>query len=249
MRVALVSDAHGNAVGLEAVLADLRRDPVDAIVCLGDVAQGGPQPAECIDLVRSLEVPVVLGNADAFLLDADAGREVATDRQLEVREWSLACLGPERLDVIRTFVPTVEVELGDGRRLLAFHGSPASFDDVLLPHLPDDELRGLLGDVRHALLAGGHVHLQWLRRFGDSLFVNPGSAGLGYDHEQPEDDFRLDPFAAYAVAAVEGGRIEIAFRRVPFDPQKVVDAIRRSGLPHGDEFAGQWLPRERSPAC
>ena len=84
------------------------------------------------------------------------------------------------------------------------------------------------------------MHLQWLRRFGDSLFVNPGSVGLGYDHEQAEDDVRLDPFGAYAVVAIEAGRVEIAFRRVPFDPREVVDAIRGSGLPDGEEFAGQW---------
>src|SRR6266540_3586623 len=198
MRIALVSDVHGNAVGLRAVLEDLEREPVDRIVCLGDVAQGGPQPAECVDLVRDLGCPVVLGNADAFLLDATAGREVATERQLEAREWSVGRLGPERLDVIRSFAPTVELDLDDGDRLLAFHGSPASYDDVLLPHLPGDELRELLGEVGHRLLAGGHVHLQWLRRFGDSVFVNPGSVGLGYDHEQAEDDVQFDAFGAYA---------------------------------------------------
>jgi predicted phosphodiesterase len=244
VRVALVSDVHGNAVALRAVLGGLERETVEAVVCLGDVAQGGPQPDECVDLVRDLGCPVVLGNADAFLLDPTAGREVATDRQLEVREWSVRRLGQERLDLIRSFEPTVELDLGSGDRLLAFHGSPTSFDDVLLPDLPGDQLRALVGEVRHRLLAGGHVHLQWLRRFGDSLFVNPGSVGLGYDHEQAEDGVRFDPFAAYAIATIDGGRVEISFRRIPFDAGAFVDAIRGSGLPHGDDFARQWLPSE-----
>jgi hypothetical protein len=61
---------------------------------------------------------------------------------------------------------------------------------------------------------------------------------------QAEDDVRFDPFGAYAVATIEAERVEIAFRRVPFDPHEVAEAIRRSGLPYGDEFAHQWLPRE-----
>ena len=66
MRVALISDIHGNAVGLEAALADIRKIGVDKIVCLGDLATVGPRPAECIDAVRDLECPVVMGNVDYY---------------------------------------------------------------------------------------------------------------------------------------------------------------------------------------
>ncbi|MEX2645486.1 MAG: metallophosphoesterase family protein [Gaiellaceae bacterium] len=107
MRTALVSDVHGNAVALEAVLADLDREPVDQVVALGDMAQGGPQPAEVVDTVAALGWPVVLGNADDFLLDPDAGAEEATERQLEARAWSVERLGPGRLETIRGFAPTV----------------------------------------------------------------------------------------------------------------------------------------------
>ncbi|MDQ4081387.1 MAG: metallophosphatase family protein, partial [Actinomycetota bacterium] len=132
MRVALISDIHANAVALDAALSHLHQDRVDEVVCLGDVAQGGPQPAEAVDRLRALECRVVLGNADAFLLDPDASREPATARHLEVRAWTLERLGEERLEYLRTFEPTVEMELGPGRSLLCFHGSPASYDDVVL---------------------------------------------------------------------------------------------------------------------
>jgi diadenosine tetraphosphatase ApaH/serine/threonine PP2A family protein phosphatase len=223
------------------VLADLERDPVDQVVCLGDALQGGCQPAEVSTLLRRLGCPTVLGNADAFLLDATAGAEVPTERQLDVREWTRAQLGANGLSYLETFQPTLAVSLGDGRELFAFHGSPESYDDVVLPHLGEDEFRRLLGAPRGDLMAGGHVHLQWLRRYGESTFVNPGSIGLSYDHVQPEDAFRLDAFAAYARVVVDADRLEIAFRRVPFDREAVLAAIRASGIPQADAVSAEWL--------
>jgi predicted phosphodiesterase len=243
MRTALVSDVHGNAVALEAVLADLERRPVDQVVALGDMVQGGPQPAVVVDRLVELGWPVVLGNADAFLLDPDAGSEAVTEAALEGRRWSVERLGPERLEVIRSFAPTIERPLGDGRTLLAFHGSPHSYDDFLFPTTPEGVFRALLGSADAAVLAGGHIHLQFLRRVGDSVFVNPGSVGLSYDHEQPEDDFRVDPWAAYAVVDVEDGRVDVAFRRVPVDVAAVIGAIRESGLPGGEAWVARLEPR------
>ena len=224
------------------MLSDLERDPVDQAVCLGDALQGGCQPAEVLRLLRELGCPIVLGNADAFVLDADAGEEVPTERQLDVRDWTRAQLGEQGLLFIESFEPTITSSLGDGRALLAFHGSPTSYDDIILPPLDEDEFRRLLGPPDADVLTGGHVHLQWLRRYGSSTFLNPGSVGLSYDHVQPDDDMRVDAFAAYARVATGDGRLEIAFRRVPFDRDAVISAIASSGIPHADALAEQWRP-------
>ena len=224
------------------MLSDLERDPVDQAVCLGDALQGGCQPAEVLRLLRELGCPIVLGNADAFVLDADAGEELPTERQLDVRDWTRAQLGEQGLLFIESFEPTITSSLGDGRTLLAFHGSPTSYDDIILPPLDEDEFRRLLGPPDADVLTGGHVHLQWLRRYGSSTFLNPGSVGLSYDHVQPDDDMRVDAFAAYARVATGDGRLEIAFRRVPFDRDAVISAIASSGIPHADALAEQWRP-------
>ena len=92
------------------------------------------------------------------------------------------------------------------------------------------------------MLAGGHVHLQWLRRYGDRTFVNPGSVGLAYDHAQPDDtdDLHIDAIAEYARVDVDGGRLQIAFRRIPLDRDAVLAAIDASGRPHADELRAAW---------
>lgn len=168
MPLALVSDIHGDDVAFAAVVAELERLGVEDAVCLGDAVQGGDRPREVLDRLAALGWPVVLGNADDFLLAPRADSpEPITEQQLEKREWTLAQLDARHLDQIRSFAPTVE--LG---RLLAFHGSPRSYDDVLLPDSDDDAAWRVAGfDV----LAGGHTHLQWTRVVGGALYVNPGA--------------------------------------------------------------------------
>jgi predicted phosphodiesterase len=93
MPLALVSDIHGNDAALAQVVAELERLGIAHVVCLGDVAQGGPEPAEVLDRLAGLGWPVILGNADAFLLEVPADSpEPITEAQLERREWSLARL-------------------------------------------------------------------------------------------------------------------------------------------------------------
>jgi predicted phosphodiesterase len=219
------------------VLAELAGDPVDGMVCLGDALQGGPEPAEVLDLLVGLDCPVVLGNADAFLLDPKAGEVAPTEEHLDVRTWTNERLGPERLERIREFQPTVEVDLGRGHRLLGFHGSPSSYDEILVPTQPYDEFRAALGELRTSVLAGGHVHQHYLRRVEGSLMVNPGSIGQSWAWDDPGV---FDPWAAYAVITTGDGGVEVAFRRVTLDVDEVVASIERSGRPHPKQFVDGW---------
>ena len=209
--LALVSDIHGNDVALAAVVAELERLGIERTVCLGDVAQGGPQPAEVLDRLAALGWPVILGNADAFLLEVPAGSpEEITAAQLERRDWTLAQLSPAHLDQIRAFVPTLDVELDDGLALRAFHGSPHSYDDVVLPETPDAQAERMLGGSGADVLAGGHTRLQWTRYVDGALYVNPGSVGLAYDRFDDEPV----PATVAEYALVTGGSVE--FRRTPW---------------------------------
>jgi putative phosphoesterase len=241
MRVAIISDIHGNAVALDAALADLQRDPADWLVCLGDAVQGGPQPAAVVARLRELGCPVVMGNADDWLLTGEAhGGEPTTEQQHAVRSWSLAQLSDADQAFIAAFTPTVEVPLPDGQRVLCFHGSPSSFDDVLLPETPEEEVRRLLGSSAATVLCGGHTHLQQIRRVADALFVNPGSVGLAYARHQAQDAFHVDPWAEYTVVSANDGRLAVEFRRVPFDLDVYSQVILDSGIPGAAEMVARY---------
>ncbi len=91
IRVAILSDIHGNCVALDKALDDLRRDAVVQMVCLGDAIQGGPQPAKVVDRLRELGCPAVMGNADAWLL---TGKETGSESIADERRRQLDAIRP-----------------------------------------------------------------------------------------------------------------------------------------------------------
>ncbi len=240
MRIAVIADIHGNAVALDAVLADLREHSVDTVVCLGDAIQGGPQPAEVVARLRVQGCPVVYGNADAFLLTDDTGAESLTPQQCAAREWSLARLSEADRTFIAAFQPTVEISLPGSRRLLCFHGSPTSFDDIIFPETPEAEVRRLLSAHLPAILTGGHTHLQQLRRLDDSLFFNPGSVGFVYNTRQPGGGIHADPWAEYAILSADKRRFSIEFCRVPFDVAEWKRITLASGIPDAETMVARY---------
>jgi putative phosphoesterase len=237
MQLAVISDIHGNCFALDQVLEDIRQQGIEKIVCLGDAIQGGAQPAETIERLRELKCPIVMGNADDWLLTGQetSTQEQVSEQQRKVRAWSLAQLSNEDLAFIRQFQLTVEIPLEGGKKLLCFHGSPHSYDDILLPETPDETFRQLLGGFDANLLTGGHTHTQQLRRLGDTWYFNPGSVSLAYNWELSKEGLQVDPWADYAIVASEGARLGITFRHVPFDVDELARIIRASGKPYAKE--------------
>src|SRR5688572_15302567 len=245
MRIAVISDMHGNNLALETVLADIKQKGTDQIICLDDAIQGGPQPAEVVQNLSALNCPVVMGNADAWLLSGEeTGNEGIPPERLkkmgEIRLWSLSQLSKADKAFIADFQPTVTINLKEELDLLCFHGSPASFDDIILPAAPVEEFQKFLGAYSDHILTGGHTHAQQIRRNGELFFFNPGSVGFAYSHYQPDGQFYADPWAEYAILTVEDGQISLEFRRLPFDVADLIRIYRESGRPFADEAIAQY---------
>lgn len=240
MRIGLIADIHGNLVALETVLAELAEESIDDLVCLGDVAALGPQPGAVLARLRALGCPVVMGNVDAWLLAPPAIID-ADELDVALARWCTAQLTDIDLAFVRAFPAVIERPLGAERTLLCFHGSPRSYHDVIVPTTPDDALDAMLGDTRATLLAGGHTHLQMVRRHGAAHLVNPGSVGLpGVGAAaQRNRDVR---WAEYAVMEADGDRLDISLRRTPLDVGQMVALAYASGMPTPaiEWWAGLW---------
>ena len=142
MRVALISDIHGNLVSLNAVLADIDRERVDDIICLGDVATLGPQPSEVVTRLQTLDCHFIAGNHDADLLDTKAAKQRQTHSQiiLDAVMWCAEQLSVTQIEFLRSFRDTSQFQLDADTSLLCFHGSPQSNTDIILATTPADEL-------------------------------------------------------------------------------------------------------------
>jgi predicted phosphodiesterase len=214
VRVALLSDMHGNAVAFRAALADLEDAEPDLIVSLGDVAQGGPQPRECVALLQELGCPCVYGNSDHILVALDFGSEEADDRVLETAEWSREQLGEDGLAFLSGFEPTVRTG-----RVLCCHATPASNEEVVLPDT--DGIPPVDADA----VAAGHVHQQWLRRFDRTLWFCVGAIGVGRSCEY---------------ALVDDQTLAVEFRRIDFDLDELIADARAKDFPHFDRWVESW---------
>jgi diadenosine tetraphosphatase ApaH/serine/threonine PP2A family protein phosphatase len=230
MRLAIVSDIHGNLEALEAVLADLGRRDVGAIACLGDFVGYGASPNECVARLRPLLEVAVLGNHDAAAIGRLRLGSFHSDAAAAAR-WTAGSLSPES----RAFLEGLPLAVG-WRGLWLVHASPSSpqaWHYVLSAEDAAEELPAFDGRVcvvGHSHLPGAYVEgragLSYTREprvlmaEGHRYIVNAGSVG------QPRDG---DPRAAYLL--VDDTEGEWTHVRVDYDVEGAMAKIRAAGLP------------------
>jgi putative phosphoesterase len=226
VRIAALGDIHGNLTALEAVLADIARQDVQAVVCLGDLAFRGPQPEACVARVRGLGIPCVYGNTDLLLLSATPGPRAADvpaacrapEAALPWVRWHLERLSPADLEYLAALPFAHRLE-ADGQRLLFVHATPRDCTSNLEPHQPAEAVADLLRGAEADWVLFGHVHRAFAFRADGVQLVNTGAVGFSLD-----GDWR----AAYAIVDTASGSIEL--RRVAYDLERAVRAAREAGF-------------------
>jgi len=240
MRVAVVSDIHGNLRAFQAVLADLRQVAPDLVVHGGDLAAGGAHPADIIDQLRSLGWPGVRGNTDEMLWSRESLAEyAAANPQIErllamVQETipaTLLSIGEERLRWLEG-LPSLYSKEG----FSLVHASPDDLWRAPLPNASDDELRSTYGSLGAPMVVYGHIHQPYIRRLQGMTIANTGSVSQSYDGDRR---------ASYLIMDGES----IAIRRVEYDVESEAKELLRSALPHADWLArillaGKYCPPE-----
>ena len=210
MRVAAISDIHGNLPALEAVLAEIDRDDVREIVVAGDTAHG-PWPAEVVDLLVERRARCVRGNADREVIER-------SDRYGPLARWSADRLGERRLAVVQGWPLTLGVSVSGLGTVLVCHSTPLSEDPIYTRITPDPELERLFENVEADVVVCGHTHMQYDRTLASGLrIVNPGSVGTPYEG------------ARGAYWALLGRDVE--FRRTEYDVEAAIAAMEVMNVP------------------
>ena len=237
MRLAVISDIHGNLPALEAVLSDLAAQAApDAVWVLGDLVAFCPWPSET--LARLREIPhadFLRGNTDRYLT---TGRRPPTPARspeewaampdiLAFRganfSWTVARLSYDDYRFLADLPERLEMrEVPNYGCLLAVHATPTDDETNIYPETPDEEVRRHLENVAARLLLYGHTHRPLERYVGGTLLVNPGSVGLPLDG---------DPRPSYALLDFNGGDCAVTIRRVPYDREAVIAELERVAHP------------------
>jgi putative phosphoesterase len=230
-RVAVLSDVHGNAPALEAVLDEVGREEHDLVVFGGDLTWG-PQPRETYELARAVSgVRFVRGNADRAL----AERDEATERARWMQEQHVG----EMRSFVEGFEEQVVVEV-DGLGPVRFaHGSPRSDEECVTPETPAERVGEFMDGVAERVLVTAHVHIQFDREVAGIRSINAGSVGLPYEGRPgaywallgPDVELRCTDYdverAAAACRAMLGGDQLAELLLSPPERREVIDDAER----------------------
>ncbi|MBX8630941.1 MAG: metallophosphoesterase family protein [Candidatus Thermoplasmatota archaeon] len=239
-RIALISDIHGNPVALDAVLEDIESSGADRTVCLGDVSATGPAPLYTLKTLRSRDITIVMGNTDERIMRPEAGKfNSSRDREIEkVDVWCSSLLGEQERKFISSFSPVISEDTEAGG-ILYYHGSPRSSTEVIDSSSSEEFLGEVFSSSDADICAGGHTHVQMLRRFGHMTLINPGSVGLPYRVGRNGRHFR-PVIAEYAIMELRKGEFTVDFRKVGYDISELKEAVESSGMPEASWWLSKW---------
>jgi len=229
MRIAIVSDIHGNGTAFEAVLADLRQTSPDLILHGGDLADNGSSPVEIVDRIRDLGWQGVVGNTDEMLFDAESlarfGAGLSHLKRMfdmieEMAGATRETLGEERLAWLRG-LPRVQVH----GPVALVHASPETAWRAPMDTAADISLESEYQPLGQPVVVYGHIHRPYVRPVSGMTVANSGSVGLPHDGDRR---------AAYLL--LDGAQPSI--RRVEYDLDRELKALKASSMPHTD-----WVAR------
>ena len=224
MRIAVISDIHGNFAALEAVLSDIKTRGVDATVALGDFLSGPFDPRSVADAIIESGMPIVRGNHDRWLVE---GREPALDWEADV--WVRGVLSREHMEWLKT-IPATRVFEGE---VFMCHATPKDdvsfWMDQLNQHfgvlsMPAEDIEALAEGIEQPVLLCGHTHVpRTLRLLDDRLLLNPGSVGLPFLLGSPD--------ARYAIIEKRRGQWSAELLAIPYDREPAMAQAVKHGFP------------------
>lgn len=226
--ITVFGDIHGNLPALEAVLADMDERELDNRYCLGDLVGYGVFPNQVTELIQARGYPTLMGNYDQGVGNNsdDCGCAYTRPEDEALGKRSIAWTNAHTTNENKAFLRILEKQIPlqvDDLRVVLVHGSPRRINEYLFEDRPDRSVERLLDMVDADVLVCGHTHIPYHRVLPSGRqVVNAGSVG------KPKDG---DPRACYVELSTGESGLEVAFRRVQYDVERIARAIEQSDMP------------------
>lgn len=222
-KIAIISDIHGNLPALEAVLRDIDANGITQIYCLGDLVGYYCFFNEVVEIVKQRNIQCLLGNHDFALIHTHGVIE-RSRTCTHILQWQLEHAAPATLDFLNSLQPSCEFEFS-GKKIRLVHAGLADPVDEYVFDVSDDYLKD--NDFTADILISGHTHLMAYKKFySGKMWINPGAVG------QPRD---FNNKASYAIL---DQNLEVSFRRVAYDYETTIAAMRANGF---EDYISQGL--------
>ncbi|SNR99339.1 phosphoesterase, MJ0936 family [Anaerovirgula multivorans] len=224
MKIAVISDIHGNIEALNTVLEDIKVHNCDKIICLGDLVGYGPHPNEVIEKIIESKISTIMGNYDeavGFYLPhcgCNIDTEARKRQSKNSLKWTSENTTEEHKAFLRQLPEEQEYECQE-KIIYATHGSPFAINEYIYGH-QEERLQELAEEVEADIILLGHTHMPFVKRIGGKTIMHPGSVG------KPKDG---DNRAGYGLIEIKES-IECKLVRVSYDINKVVEDINQTSL-------------------
>jgi putative phosphoesterase len=231
MRLAVISDIHGNHAALKAVIHDMEEQQIDRVLFLGDLVMLGPEPQGSLDIIKELKPACWLkGNTDTWFEEMSGGWTPSNEKEQELYEYyqyATSRLSNADIELIidRPVTDTVEYM---GKHILCVHGSPRAINEIMDGRVPKESLDQMAEGVKEDIIICGHSHVPYNGRHKGRYIFNVGSVGKPFDG---------DVRASYGIIELSPD-VEPKFvhRRVSYSLSEVLKLAREREFPRLEKF-------------
>lgn len=227
MKIAALTDIHGNIQALKTVAAHIAKWEPDLVFVVGDTINRGPRSKACLQYVLQKQNTegwkVIRGNHEDYVLDFEKPETLTSGRRFEMLQcthWNYHQLTPHEIANIKTLPYQIEQTVLNGQTIRTVHGSMLGIREGIYPDTPQEELRDMVSPAPQILIVG-HTHKALVRTWGETLVVNAGSVGLPFDG---------DTRPSYAQIRWESTRWEADIVRVNYDQAAAIRDFHTSGF-------------------
>ena len=245
MKIAVISDIHGNMEALNAVMSDIKKNECERVFVLGDYAMAGPEPNLTVDFFSSKvgnpKFDMIQGNTDLMIADySDELYQVLKSKapvMAEALKNDSEILTEEQKTFLKDLPPQKEIEV-DGIKFLLVHGSPRRNNEDILPDTPMDKLEEIISGVKSDIILCGHTHLPCgFQTPSKKTVVNVGSVGR---------PFTKNPQACYLIISVAKGECVFEHRFIDYDKELASQKLIKRTFDGREKLASMLLnPEER----
>lgn len=239
LKIAIISDIHANLPALQAVLEDIHAFGADQVYCLGDLTDAAPWHNEVIDLIRSRQIPVIMGNHDeriAFnhpVLPLPKHSKAEQEARYTAINYTKDTITPDNKAFLANLPRFIRLSF-PAVTLLLVHGSARSNDEYLYEQHAAEDVLSMLADHQADVLITGHTHLSYIRPLAQARKMVMNTGAVGRSKEQ-------DRLAAYLQLTIAGETVSPVIRKVAYPIADTIAGIRNSPIPdfYADFLAGK----------